>query len=201
MKAIADTCVESMPRRPSTFHRKAAYWWNEKLAGLRNECNKRRRDFQKARKANRPNAIVEQEIYKNAIRMLRIVIRKCKTESWKNLIETINSDPWGLPYKIVIDKLQRSQGSSVPEDKESMRKIVEVLFPAGEPRTSFPNQEHREAGEPFSPQELKAAASRLFSGKSPKLDGIPNEVVRLIAKNRQKSVFNKCLEEGIFPDR
>ena len=77
--------------------------------------------------------------------MLRIAIRKCKTESWKNLIETINSDPWGLPYKIVMDKLRRSQGSSVPEDEESLRKIVEVLYPTGEPRTSFPNQEHREA--------------------------------------------------------
>ena len=48
-----------------------------------------------ARKANRPNAIEEQEAYKEARRMLRIAIRKCKTESWKNLIETINSDLWG----------------------------------------------------------------------------------------------------------
>ena len=118
---------------------------------MRNECNKRRRDFQRARKANRPNAIEEQEAYKEARRILRIVIRKYKTNSWKNLIETINSDPWGLPYKIVMKKLRRSQGSSVPEDERSLRKIVEVLFPTGEPRTSFPNQEHREAGEPFSP--------------------------------------------------
>ena len=136
--------------------------------------------------------------------MLRIAIHKSKTESWKNLIETINSDPWGLSYKIVMNKLRRSQGSSVPEDEESLRKIVEVLFPTGEPRTSFPNLEHREAGEPFSLQELKAAASRLTSGKSPGLDGIPNEVVRLIAKKNPQMltrVLNKCLEEGIFPDR
>ena len=160
--------------------------------------------FQRARKANRPNAIEEQEAYKEARRIIRIAIRKCKTDSWKNLIETISSDPWGLPYKIVMDKLRRSRGSSVPEDEESLRKILEVLFPTGGPRTSFPNQEHREAGEPFSPQELKAAASRLSPGKSPGLDGIPNEVVRLIAKKNSQmlmSVFNKCLEEGIFPNR
>ena len=84
--------------------------------------------------------------------MLRIAIRKYKTESWKNFIETINSNPWGLPYKIVMKKLRRSQGSSVPEDEKSLRKIVEVLFPTGEPRTSFLNQEHREEGEPFSPR-------------------------------------------------
>ena len=78
----------------------------------------------------------------------------------------INSDPWALPNKIVMKKLRRSQGSSVPEDKKSLRKIVEILFPTGVPRTSFPNQEYREAGEPFSLQELKAAASRLSPGKS-----------------------------------
>ena len=103
-----------------------------------------------------------------------------------------------------MDKLRRAQGSSVPEDEESLRKIVEVVFPTGEPRTSFPNQEHREAGEAFSPQKLKAAVSRLSPGKSPGLDGIPNEVVRTIAKENPQmlmSVFNKCLQEGIFPDR
>ena len=156
------------------------------MEGLRNKCKRRRRDFQRARKANRPNAIEEQEAYKKPYgayrRILRMTIHKCKTDSWKNLIETINSDPWGLPYKIVMDKLRRSQGPSMPEDEESLRKIVQVLFPTGEPRTSFPNQEHGEAGEPFSLQELKAAASRLSPGKSPGLDGIPNEVVRLIEK-------------------
>ena len=88
--------------------------------------------------------------------------------------------------------------------KKVCPKIVKALFPTGEPRNSFPNQEHRETGEPFIPQGLKAAASRLSPGKCPGLAGIPNEVVRLIAKQNPQmlmSVFNKCLEEGIFPDR
>ena len=92
----------------------------------------------------------------------------------------------------------------MPEHEKSLRKIVEVLFLMGEPRTSFPNQEHRGAGDPFSPHELKAAARRLSPRKSPELAGIRNEVVRLITKKNPQmltSVFNKCLEEGIFPDR
>ena len=83
----------------------------------------------------------------------------------------------------------------MPEDGKSLQKIVEV--PTGEPTTSFPNQEHREVGEPFIPQELKAAASRLSPGKSVGLDGIPNKVVHLIAKKNPQmltSVFNNCLE-------
>ena len=99
-----------------------------------------------------------------------------------------------------MKKLRRSEGSSVPEDEKSLRKIVEVLFPTGEPRTSFSNQEHREAGEPFSPQELKAATSKLFPGKNPGLDGIPNEVVRLIAK-KNPQMFTKKYLKKLFDKR
>ena len=109
-------------------------------------------------KANRPNAIEEQEAYKEASRMLRI--RKSKTESWKNLIETINSDPWGLPYKIMMDKLRRSQGLSVSEDEESLRKIVEVLFPTGEPRTSFPKPRTQRSKRAFQPLRAKGSSEQ-----------------------------------------
>ena len=61
MRAIADACDALMPRRPSTYSRKPAYWWSEEWTGLRNECYKRRRDFQRARKVNKRNAMEEQE--------------------------------------------------------------------------------------------------------------------------------------------
>ena len=80
IRAISDASDASMPRRPSTYLRKSEYWWNQELAELRNECNKHRRNFQRASKANRPNTREEQEVYKEARRILRIVIRTCKTE-------------------------------------------------------------------------------------------------------------------------
>ena len=80
MRSIADgRCHDRC--RPSTYRSKLAYWWNEQFAGLRNESKKRRRDFQRARKANSPIAIEEKEACKEARRMLRIAIRECKTES------------------------------------------------------------------------------------------------------------------------
>ena len=42
MHIIVEACEVSMPRRPANYHRKPAYWWNEELAGLRRDCNKRR---------------------------------------------------------------------------------------------------------------------------------------------------------------
>ena len=86
----------------------------------------------------------------------------------------------------------------------SLRRIVEVLFPRGEPRTSFPREANGTAGDPFIIQELKTAASRMSPEKSPGLDGIPNEVIRLVVlKNPQLllGVYNKCLAEGTFPAR
>ena len=100
-----------------------------------------------------------------------------------------------------MDKLRKSQGSSVPEDEESLRKIVKVLFPIREPRTSFPNQETLKSRRALQPPKAEGSSEQTIPGKSPGLDGIPNEVVRLIAKKNPQmlmSVFNKCLEEGIF---
>ena len=86
----------------------------------------------------------------------------------------------------------------------SLRRIVEVLFPRGKPRTSFPREANGTAGKPFSIQELKTAASRMFPGKSPGLDGIPNEVIRLVVVKKPQlllGVYNKCLADGTFPAR
>ena len=186
MQVIVEACEASMPRRLTNYHKKPAYWWNEELAGLRRDCNKRRRILQRARRRNQPNVAEMEEAYKEARRTLRIAIQLSKNGCWEKFIGSINQDPWGLPYKIVMGKLSRTRGKSAPSDELSLRGIVEVLFPRGEPRTSFPREANGTAGEPFSIQELKTAASRMSPRKSPGLDGIPNEVIQLmVLKNPQ----------------
>jgi len=52
--------------------------------------------------------------------------------------------------------------------------------------------------------ELKAAASRLRNKRAPGIDGIPNEVVKVIVARNPNvllSVFNSCLAEEIFPHK
>lgn len=40
--------------------------------------------------------------YRTAKTDLRREINKAKTKSWNELIAAIESDPWGMPYKIVL---------------------------------------------------------------------------------------------------
>lgn len=83
----------------------------------------------------------ERDAYKEAKRVFSTGIRMSKNESCKKLIDSINHDPWGLPYKIVMGKLRKAHSSNVPEDEASLRRIVEVLFTTGEPRDNLPNAE------------------------------------------------------------
>jgi len=48
------------------------------------------------------------DLYKKARTALCKNIKNVKSESWDSLIRTIDDDPSGLPYKIVIDRLLRS---------------------------------------------------------------------------------------------
>jgi hypothetical protein len=38
--------------------------------------------------------------------MLQREIKIAKDRSWKELIESVESDPWGRPYKVVLSKLR-----------------------------------------------------------------------------------------------
>lgn len=45
------------------------------------------------------------ERYRVARRELRDAIRAAKKASWEELIQDLDADPWGRPYKIVSNKL------------------------------------------------------------------------------------------------
>lgn len=42
--------------------------------------------------------------YRVAKRMFRGEIRKAKKDAWQELVLSINKDPWGLPYKMVLGR-------------------------------------------------------------------------------------------------
>lgn len=62
-----------------------------------------------------------------ARRGLRRLINRSKTRYWKLLMEDIHSDPWGLGYKLVTQKLGVKKTSSLI-DAAVRDRIVSVLF-------------------------------------------------------------------------
>jgi hypothetical protein len=72
---------------------------------LRASCVRARRRFLRARRRRRTRD--EEKIsrcygvYREARRTLQQEIKIAKARAWKVLIEAVESDPWGRPYKVV----------------------------------------------------------------------------------------------------
>jgi len=68
--------------------------------------------------------------YRLSKRAFRVAIKRAKNKSWGELISTINKDPWGLPYKIVMGKLRRSSPTmSETLERGNLDRLVMSLFP------------------------------------------------------------------------
>ena len=189
--SISRACDESMPRRRHHKNQRSAFWWNREISELWNSCKKQRRKAQRARKTKRPGQEEEEDKCRDARMLLRNAIKQSKRQCWKALCTDVDRDPWGTLYRLVIRKLQVSQGAVAPTDVTTVLKIVEALFPEGAPRESYPRNVAPEVPL-FQMSELKLAAKRLVPGKALGPDGIPNEVLRV-------TIREKRLERGHFP--
>ncbi|KMQ88704.1 reverse transcriptase [Lasius niger] len=59
-------------------------------------------------------------------------IAKAKSTAWRELIFTIDADPWGLPCKVVLNRLER-QSPTLTEtlDEKIVDRLLSSLFPPG----------------------------------------------------------------------
>lgn len=58
------------------------------------------------------------------------MIFKAKEESWKNLISMIDEDLWGIPYKLVMGKLNPAAPSLTKILNQSdLIRLINDLFP------------------------------------------------------------------------
>ncbi|KMQ93755.1 reverse transcriptase [Lasius niger] len=61
---------------------------------------------------------------------LRKEIAKLKSAAWQELIDSIDSDPWGLPYRLVIKKLKAATPSMTELlDPDVLSDLLDSLFP------------------------------------------------------------------------
>lgn len=202
MSIITHGCNSSMPRTgKSGSHRKAVYWWNEDIADLRRICLRCRRKYTRARR--RGEAEEERQEYKDAKANLRRAIHDSKRKLWEELREDVNKNPFGLGYKLVMKKLGAKNPTEVMDDA-IMSNIVKFLFPTHEIRPDVIYAEDNTQRIQFSIQELQTAAQSLKNNKAPGPDGIPTEVIKVIAAQRPEillKMYNTCLEEGVFPEQ
>ena len=100
MRKVVAACDHSMPCRGHGRTGDLMYWWNDQLPVLRRKCLTARWRFTRLK-----GYPLLREAWKRAKSVLRRGIKKSRLQCWKDLIEEIEKDLWGLAFKIVIKRL------------------------------------------------------------------------------------------------
>lgn len=190
---------------PSTSgKRRSVHWWSPSLGTLRKTANHLRRVFQRKRRRLGPAACTEEESAAKSAKLALVkAIKYAKEQAWKQLCDEVERDPWGKPYKIVMGKLNvRSPipGLNLPG---RLSAIIRELFPSHPARTS--NALSPALPVPikkFETVELRSACAKLKNGKAPGLDGVSNEILKILVAHQPDvllDIFNECLAQGRFP--
>ena len=200
MLHITRACDLSMPRNGRRSKRKAAYWWTEEISQLRRICHRCRRQYTRARRVG--TASYQAEEFRQARKNLKSAILRSKKTKWDELRADINNNPWGLGYRLVMRKLGgRIQLPNLSE--EMMNRIVQELFPSHDVIREENTSTTEDRPPPlFSLEELTTAVGGVKMRKAPGPDGVPAEVLAVIAKERPQillRMYNKCLRNGVFP--
>jgi len=209
LTAACNSCMP--PRSASGSRSKPVYWWSEDIAALRRSCFAAKRAYQRAaRRRERERSESLKTEYRQSRKQLTAAIRSAQRSCWEEICDAVESDPWGLPYRIVTKKIATHPPGLEAKGREAQ--IANHLFPAS-PLVNWEeipiNPECRQVGASaqadamfFTAEELSVAAERLPSGKACGPDGIPNEVLRLVAHHKPQSlldVYNACLRQAHFP--
>ncbi|XP_032690714.1 uncharacterized protein LOC116853663 [Odontomachus brunneus] len=177
---MTDACNASMPR-VTPLQRRTAYWWTSKIAQLREIATAARRRLSRARRRHNgglPGIELIYHQYRGARKALTTEIARQMERSHRELLEGLNRDPWGRPYKMVMNKL-RAWAPPLTEsmDPETVELILDALFPRG---TVLPPLGIGSVGElGASPredvrvtrEELRMALRRMRTQKAPGPDG------------------------------
>jgi hypothetical protein len=231
---MRSVCDAAMPRvSKKNGEKRPVYWWNPDIAEARETCCRARREYARAQRRRRTRN--EEEIfrlysqYNHLKKELKKKIKSSKEQSWKELVQSVDSDPWGRPYKIVMGKMRASALPLTESmDPELLDEVIDNLFPKQEagteteesfPSLSFPGEEERipsslspsSDGSEWEPEtegeiteeELREAVKKMASRNvAPGPDGIPGRIWALtfhLMGPRLRYLFNRCLIEEKYP--
>ncbi|XP_043591830.1 uncharacterized protein LOC122571768 [Bombus pyrosoma] len=117
-------CDASMPRTTLGSGRsRVVHWWTPDIAELRARCVWPRRRYLRARCWRRRD---EEEVqrpyqaYRALQRSLQKVIKAAKNNAWSELVEAVEADPWGRPYKTETRKLRAKGPLATAEMKPEL---------------------------------------------------------------------------------
>ncbi|CAI6362017.1 unnamed protein product [Macrosiphum euphorbiae] len=183
-----------MPRGKYKGGKIPTCWLSQEIAELRKDCLKAWRKYKRSRCHQTSTQESDYISFKESKKKLKRSIRKSKEDSWKNILcALVESDPWGLPSRIVMKMLtyrRPVQGLPIPG------RLHRFTVTSG--------SRNYMAAEPCFPEVTNAkvieASRRIPLGKAPGPYGVPDLVVKHPYKPEIfRDLFNACLRESMFP--
>lgn len=209
---IRRACDLAAPRAGKYKRKKNVHWWSTEIAELRQNCIRARRLLTKAnRRCVRVDNTLEicrdnlRHLYKCARKKLRDAIRAAKLKSWTELINTINADPWGRPYLLVLGRLRQSRpGLTEILDDQELTILLDSLFPHAPviEESGMHNFTWMDDYTVSIAEVMSSINKQKYSNTAPGLDGVRLVVWRKVPRCmlvRLADCFTKCLKEGVFP--
>ncbi|KMQ88867.1 reverse transcriptase [Lasius niger] len=208
--AMRDACDAATTRAGGRFAKTQAYWWSEEISQLRKTTIQKKRAWTHAKQRRRPADQVDNlwSLYKSRKKkLLRNAINRAKMTAWQELLDTIEDDPWGLPYKLVLKKLRHSTPSLTETlDEETVDSLIGSLFPNGavhDPLTLWPEPMDWDVTWDILPEEVDEAIKRKAANNAaPGPDGIKANILARVPCEMApviEGLYNVCLRAGIFP--
>ncbi|XP_026673534.1 uncharacterized protein LOC113464934 [Ceratina calcarata] len=134
---LTRACNASMPKKRNRSTKPPNEWWCNSLSILRSECQKRRREWQRARRRSATSddeLSAKHDLYKETKKVFKKEMLNAKKKAWTNLLKTLDDDPWGKPYKWT-KRLRDGSGPVITENMNPglLENVVNSLFPDGPP--------------------------------------------------------------------
>jgi len=205
--AMSSACNVSAKKLKYRDTRRGVYWWNDTLVQARRRCIAARRLMTRIKRRGGCHINAE-SLYKQSRTKFCKLIRKAKMEAWDALIGTLDEDPWGLPYRIVMDRIRRSK-AAITEilEPNAVKRLLDELFPIGE--THDPESIWR-GWNGFDP-ELRVTADEVrgaIRGRrrggcpAPGPDGLSLTIWKSASScvaEHLATLYTLCLERGTIP--
>lgn len=217
---MSAACDASMPRSVSGGrHNRCVYWWTPNIAEMRASCVRARKRPLRARRRRRIRDEAEitryYEAYRETRRTLQREIKIVKPRSWTEIVESVESDPRGRPYRLVTEKFDLRPHSPLTTHMDPMllANVMGTLFPRqdNDARQSCPSSSSSGTttttkwGEELrvTEEEFFEATKRMaFRNAALDPDGIPGwvraESINTLAP-RLRHLFTRCTREGVYP--
>lgn len=180
----------------------------ERIDQLRKAAIIARRAWTRGRSRLTPEAVAAlRRVYGRANRLVKDEIRKAKNGAWRELIATLDVDPWGLPYRLVLKRLKRSSpGLTMTMEPAVLECLLSELFPSGREFQPAPLPDFQWVdGLGFSSADVaRALQDKRNPNTAPGPDGLKAAIWKKVPAAMLHCLagcFTTCLKHGIFPAR